>query len=335
MKDYNYYKTIADICNERNDIYKKFMVEEIVPLNKTTLFREPEEGNSFLLKSGEEKYLMVETSTSFYWVSSRCMLYDINNVEGNFAKYLHDYDQEDHNGERHKLFVFSYIDGESLKDYLSNLDKVEAYNLGLEFSKTLKNVHLVPVNVLTHHIPHWYGAYKWTQKALINSTSNDVIEKALNYYKENEDIIYNRYSTAEYYNKINGNYVRDENGNIVIEKVLAFIFRDVRFENLVVKNSKVFIKCPVNIYISDPFYDFKYLSLIALENEYFASGIIDGYFEGEISPYFFKMLKYYTSELIINEYNKTLDYEIINKIYDSYDDFRLEIPKWYLRNKNL
>ena len=47
MKDYNYYKTIADICNERNDIYKKFMVEEIVPLNKTTLFREPEEGNSW------------------------------------------------------------------------------------------------------------------------------------------------------------------------------------------------------------------------------------------------------------------------------------------------
>ena len=23
MKDYNYYKTIADICNETNDIYKK------------------------------------------------------------------------------------------------------------------------------------------------------------------------------------------------------------------------------------------------------------------------------------------------------------------------
>ena len=63
--------------------------------------------------------------------------------------------------------------------------------------------------------------------------------KALNYYKENEDIIYNRYSTAEYYNKINGNYVRDENGNIVIEKVLAFNFRDVRFENLVVKNNNV------------------------------------------------------------------------------------------------
>ena len=44
------------------------------------------------------------------------------------------------------------------------------------------------------------------------------------------------------------------------------------------------------------------------------------------------MLKYYTSELIINEYNKTLDKEIINKIYDSYDDFRLEIPKWYKKN---
>ena len=44
---------------------------------------------------------------------------------------------------------------------------------------------------------------------------------------------------------------------------------------------------------------------------------------------FFKMLKYYTSELIITEYNKTLDIDTIKKIYESYDDFNLEIPKWY------
>ena len=59
--------------------------------------------------------------SDFTTISSRCMLYDINNVEGNFAKYLHDHDQEDHNGERHRLFVFSYIEGESLKDFLSKV----------------------------------------------------------------------------------------------------------------------------------------------------------------------------------------------------------------------
>ena len=37
MKDYNYYKTITDICNERNDVYKKFKVEEIILLNKISL----------------------------------------------------------------------------------------------------------------------------------------------------------------------------------------------------------------------------------------------------------------------------------------------------------
>ena len=34
MKDYNYYKTIADICNERNDVYKKFKVEETMQIEK-------------------------------------------------------------------------------------------------------------------------------------------------------------------------------------------------------------------------------------------------------------------------------------------------------------
>ena len=110
-----------------------------------------------------------------------------------------------------------------------------------------------------------------------------------------------------------------------------FIFGDIKLENLVVKNGKVCVKCPINIKIADPFYDLKFLSLIALENEYFASGVIDGYCEDKMSRDFFKMLKYYTSELIITEYNKTLDIDTINKIYESYDDFNSEIPKWYNR----
>ena len=41
------------------------------------------------------------------------------------------------------------------------------------------------------------------------------------------------------------------------------------------------------------------------------------------------MIKYYTCELIIKEYDKSLNVDIIDKIYDSLDDFNLEIPKWY------
>ncbi len=54
MKDYNYYKTIGDICNEANDVYKKFKVEEIIPLNKISLNHEPDEGDSFILASGAQ-----------------------------------------------------------------------------------------------------------------------------------------------------------------------------------------------------------------------------------------------------------------------------------------
>ena len=90
MKDYNYYKTISDICNEANDVYKKYKIEKIIPQNKISLNKEMDEGDSFLLISGDNKYLMVETSTNFYWVSSRLMLKEINKIEGNFAKYLHD-----------------------------------------------------------------------------------------------------------------------------------------------------------------------------------------------------------------------------------------------------
>ena len=330
MKDYNYYKTIADICNEANDVYKKFKIKEIIPSNKVSINNESDEGDSYILVSDDNKYLMVETSTNFYWVASRLMLYDINKIGGNFARYIHDWEQEDHNGKRHRLFVFSHIEGEPLQDYLSKADKKEAYNLGKELGNTLKDVHLKEVDVLKHHIPNWKDKYKWVQKSILNNySSSDETDKACIYYKENEGIIEERYSSSEYYYKANGNYVLDENGNSVKDKVLAFIFGDIKLENLIVSNAKVFVKCPINISVGDPFYDFKFLSLIALSNQEFAKGVVDGYFKDKISFDFFKMLKYYTSELIIEEYNKSRNLELIKKLYNFYDDFRLEIPKWF------
>ena len=330
MKDYNYYKTIADICNELNDVYKKFNVQNIIPLGRVPLNQEPDQGNRFILESCENKYLMVETDTSFTWVGTRLYLYEINSLEVNVAKYLHDYDQEDHNNERHKLFVFLYIEGESLKDYLKRINETESYNLGFEFGETLKKVHLLTVNVQKHHIPHWNGKYKWVLKHIIDEyIPNKVTEKAFNYYNDNKDIIEKRYSSGEYYHKENGNYVYKENGDCKKEKVLAFIFDDIKLESLVVANNKVYIDCPINIRIGDPFYDFKYLSLIALENEAFANGIVDGYCDKVFLPNFFEMLKYYTSELIIKEFGKALDEKTIDKLYDAYDDFNSIVPKWY------
>lgn len=330
MKDYNYYKIISDICNEANDVYKKFKINEIIPSDKISLNDEADEGDSFILISEKNKYLMVETSTNFNWVSSRLMLYEINNIDGNFAKYLHDWEQEDHNGKRHKLFVFSYIEGVALKDYLLKVDNKEAYNLGKELGNTIKKVHLIKVDVLNHHVSNWNAKYNWIQKDIFkNYIPKKEQEKAFNFYKENKEIIKERYSSSEYYQKINGNYVLDENGNYIIEKVLSFIFGGIRLENLIVANNKVYVKCPINIEISDPFYDFRFLPLIALENEHFAKGIIDGYFEDKISMDFFKMLKYYICELIIKDFNGLFDSDVITKIYNSYDNFKLEIPKWY------
>lgn len=326
-KDYNYYKTIADICNERNDIYKKFKVEKITPYKKFNVNVEPEEGESFILESGENKYLMVETSTSFNWVHTRSYYYEINPLDINVAKYLHDYDQEDHKNERHKLFVFSYIDGEPLKTYLNKIDEQKAYKLGTQLAETLKKVHALEINVLIHHVSNWNYRYKWVQKSIIeNYVPNGITDNAYNYFNENKYIIEKRYSSAEYYHKIDGDYVKDEFGNSVKEKTLSFIFNDIKIDNLVVSNDEVYINCPINVTIAEPFYDFKYLSLIALENKFFARGLIDGYCKGKFINEFFEMLKYYTSELIINS---NLDEDTIIQILDSYDNYNLDIPKWY------
>ena len=63
---------------------KKFKVEEIVSQNKIFSNLDWDEGESFILKSGDNKCLMVETSTNFSWVSSRLKFYEINKIDGNF-----------------------------------------------------------------------------------------------------------------------------------------------------------------------------------------------------------------------------------------------------------
>ena len=172
---------------------------------------------------------------------------------------------------------------------------------------------------------NWKNRYAWEIKNIIKEyQSNELTDNAYSFYKNNSNLIdiYNKSSLCTY----------DENGKVIIENLLSFINGEIKPENLIVNNGKIGVKSSINIDITDPFYDFKYLSLIALENEYFASGIINGYFNENVPKRFFEMLKFYTSELIITGYNKTLTKETISKILYSYDDFNIDIPKWYNNN---
>ena len=326
MKDYNYYKTITDIVAKNNDIYNKFKCDELIPLEKVPLLREPDEGMRYILQNKNlDKYLVIETSTSFYWVDTRLRLYEIKNLDINVSKYLHDNDQLNPDGVQKKLFVFSYIEGDSLKSYLDKVDKNVAYDLGKQLARILKEIHSVKVDSLIHHIVNWKNRYAWEIKNIIKEyQSNELTDNAYSFYKNNSNLIdiYNKSSLCTY----------DENGKVIIENLLSFINGEIKPENLIVNNGKIGVKSSINIDITDPVYDFKYLSLIALENEYFASGIINGYFNENVPKRFFEMLKFYTSELIITGYNKTLTKETISKILYSYDDFNIDIPKWYNNN---
>jgi hypothetical protein len=86
---------------------------------------------------------------------------------------------------------------------------------------------------------------------------------------------------------------------------------------------------PIPLRVGDFFYEFRFLSAFALCNEYFASGIVDGYFDGKIPEDFFGILKFYTCEYVISEFGKSLDENVVNQISEYYDHMDAEIPKWY------
>ena len=321
-KDWNYYKTISDICAEYNDIYRKFNAKDISLIEYVPLLKEPNEGQRYLLQNAENKYLVVETSTDFHWVGTRLILKSIADLNINMTKYLHDNDQENPQGVQKKLFVFTYVEGEPISDYLKRISSEEAYSLGYKLGKNLRKLHLVEVDSLKHHIVNWKSRYEWKMKGIIqNYQYNQEIDKVFNFYKENSSFI-DKYHTALFYSY-------DEDGKVQIEKLLSFINSEITMGNLVVNNGEPYIKSAININIADPYYEFKYISLIALDNAFFATGILDGYFDKKVPAHVFNVIKIYTSELIIEEFGKKINNDILSQIIASYEDYNLEIPKWY------
>ena len=84
-----------------------------------------------------------------------------------------------------------------------------------------------------------------TYTEILNEYYKDVDEKGLleagvngmvNYLGDPYSVFMDKETSTAFNEKVNGEYVVDNNGNIVIEKVLSFIFDDIRLENLKIGN---------------------------------------------------------------------------------------------------
>jgi aminoglycoside phosphotransferase (APT) family kinase protein len=216
------------------------------------------------------------------------------------------------NGNFYTLLTF--VNGSSAENEILKFNDIEAYTIGIEAGKALAKIHSIKVN---HPAVPLFERYAAKSEAKI--TAYECCE----YKLENGDFI------LKYYK---------DNLHLMKDRPLVYTHGDYHLGNMVIENGKLGIIDFDKLSISDPYDDFKPYCWNALKSEYFATGLINGYFNNNIPSDFFEILKFYTVESLISHLPWAAKFgkEDIKNAYFVYDctmnwynNFNLTIPIWY------
>lgn len=212
------------------------------------------------------------------------------------------------------FMLLTWISGESAEEVLPLLSDKQAYDLGIESAKTLKCLHGVKVDMPNES---WWQKYSVKIPKKIENLKGCGLS-----FEGQEGAI---------------SFLLD-NMYLVKDRKQAFSHADYHVGNMIVSDGKIAVIDFDKNTIADPYDDFKPFCWNVFASEYFQTGLINGYFEGEPPKEFFKILALYASESIIShlpwaikfgEKEIRTSYKVINSVLLWYDNFNLTIPTWY------
>ena len=210
--------------------------------------------------------------------------------------------------------ILTFLEGEDAEEAILKLTDEEAYNLGIEAGIILKKIHSIKIPKQSQS---WWERYQLKMQRKIDA----LIQCEYRLPMQEEIIKYYR-----------------ENAYLMKERPLVFTHGDYHLGNMIINDKHIGIIDFDKINPADPYDEFKPFCWNVIRNEYFETGLINGYFENKIPADFFKILKFYTAESLISHLpwatkfgNKEVStaLEISNKQMEWYDNFELTIPKWY------
>ena len=210
--------------------------------------------------------------------------------------------------------LLSYLEGEAAEEIIPNLNEKEAYDLGFEAGVVLRKLHSISI---PEQNLSWYDRYMIKMPKKINNYLN--CEYKISY----GDMI------LKYY---------QDNYKLMEKRPLLFSHGDYHVGNMIVNNGKIGIIDFDKNNIADPYDEFKPFCWNVMRNEYFETGLINGYFNNNIPHDFFPILKFYTAESLISHITWAVTfgekeirtaYEIAELQSAWWDNFKLDIPTWY------
>ena len=209
----------------------------------------------------------------------------------------------------------SFIEGDDAEEYIPTLPAQKQYEYGCEAGKILARIHAIPA---PDGVPAWESRFNAKIDRKIATYRDcplkyDVDEPMLTYIAENRHLLCGRPQSYQHGDYHIGNMMVDTSGQLVI---IDFDRDDY----------------------GDPWEEFNRIVWCAQATPAFASGMVDGYFDGNVPEAFWRLLALYISSNTLSSLPWAIPFgkrEITTmknqqaEVLAWYDNMQRIVPTWY------
>ena len=209
----------------------------------------------------------------------------------------------------------SWIDGDDAEEVISTLSDTEQYVYGLEAGRILKKIHSIPA-----------PAMKEDWEARFNRKMDYKIQK----YNECPLKYENGQAFIDYIN---------ENRYLLKDRPQTYQHGDYHIGNMMIgRDKKLYIIDFNRNDYGDPWEEFNRIVWGAQKSSLFASGMVNGYFENNVTLEFWKLLALYISSNRLSSVPWAIPFGeeqigvMVNQakeVLEWYDNMKNPVPAWY------
>ncbi len=211
--------------------------------------------------------------------------------------------------------IQSWIDGVDAEEAIMAMDEAAQYHYGLDAGRILSKIHTIPAPL---DAPDWETRFnaKIDRKIAMYENCGLKYEHGqafLNYLAQNRHLLKNRLQCWQHGDYHIGNMMINRGGNLII---IDFEKQDV----------------------GDPWEEFNRIVWCAQAAPAFASGMVDGYFDGNVPMDFWKLLALYVSSNTLGSLPWAISFgereiQVMQKqaeqVLQWYDGMKNVVPCWY------
>lgn len=210
--------------------------------------------------------------------------------------------------------LYDWIDGEDLEEVLPALSGTGQYVLGEESGKLLRRIHRIPAPP---------DQEEW------ESRFNKKIDRKIRAYEENPIRFDGAADMIAYIN---------ENRHLLRHRPQCFQHGDYHTGNMMLKDGKLVIIDFDRFDFGDPWEEFNRIVWCAQLSPLFATGMVDGYFGGQVPEMFWRLLALYISSNMLSSVPWAIPFgqgEIDTMLRQAgdvlswYDNMTHPVPTWY------